>query len=622
MKNKRFFLINRHVISWIFFVLTVAACAGQPDVSSRSWIDFPREGSRLVVGTPVPITAHLYGRDGVQAYQVSINGVVFEEGIAPDQSQDFIEISQEWIPDHTGDFLIQVTSLGAEREELSRADVHVSVFDFLTTPDLTVNNLSLIDGEKIRCSYENLGGTTAPKGRDVWMDIFMGPSESELERISHSNIGVDNVFQTGLGGSLTTAAISPIPEWPQMVKCVIDVGDLLPESNEDNNEIQMMLSEPDLTVSALAVVDGEKIQCTYGNLGGVTAPEGRDVWMDIFVGPSESEMIRVSHSNIGVDRDFDAGMEGAFTSAALSPIPEWPQMVKCVIDAGDLLPESDEENNEIQIMLSEPDLTVTNLSIVDENKVRCYYGNLGGNTAPEGRDVWLDIFMGPTESELERVSRNNIGLDRIFEADMAGNLTTAPMDPVPEWPQLVVCEIDAGDLLPEADEDNNQISMILGESDTETATPTPTPTVTVYLPEPPTNTPRPTSTPRPTNTTRPDDVPPRIEKMNASADPISEPPCQPDSVTITAEVTDSSGLQAVRLYYRVVKDDIIGDWVVVDMGTAGNQMYSRTLGPSDLRASRNPYGGLILQYYIKAWDNAGNTAETKSGNVHISVCVQ
>jgi len=120
----------------------------------------------------------------------------------------------------------------------------------------------------------------------------------------------------------------------------------------------------------------------------------------------------------------------------------------------------------------------------------------------------------------------------------------------------------------------------------------------------------------------PDTTPPNISNLQASVDPIVEEPCQPDSVTISAQVSDPSGLSQVKLYYRVVKGGQNGTWQTPAMGAAGGDKYQLTLGPNQLKASMNPYGGSILQYYVKAWDNKGNIAQSSSGNVHIQVCVQ
>ena len=147
------------------------------------------------------------------------------------------------------------------------------------------------------------------------------------------------------------------------------------------------------------------------------------------------------------------------------------------------------------------------------------------------------------------------------------------------------------------------------------------PTLSPTFTQPP---PKPTSTIPPTAapTIPPDTTPPNISNMQASVDPIVEEPCQPDSVTISAQVSDPSGLSQVKLYYRIVKGGQNGTWQTPAMGAAGGDKYQLILGPGQLKASMNPYGGSILQYYVKAWDSNGNIAQSNIGNVHIQVCVQ
>jgi len=62
-------------------------------------------------------------------------------------------------------------------------------------------------------------------------------------------------------------------------------------------------------------------------------------------------MVQIAHSNIGLDRLFEAGDSGYFTSAPISPAPAWPQLASCSIDVGDLVTETDESNNDMQTTL-------------------------------------------------------------------------------------------------------------------------------------------------------------------------------------------------------------------------------------------------------------------------------
>ena len=93
-------------------------------------------------------------------------------------------------------------------------------------------------------------------------------------------------------------------------------------------------------------------------------------------------------------------------------------------------------------------------------------------------------------------------------------------------------------------------------------------------------------------------------------------------MTISTSVTDSGGLSEVKLYYRIVKGGQNGTWQTPLMNASSGSKYQLTLGPGQMQASLPAYGGSILQFYVKAWDTAGNVAETSSGNVQVQVCVE
>lgn len=274
--------------------------------------------------------------------------------------------------------------------------------------------------------------------------------------------------------------------------------------------------------------------------------------------------------------------------------------------------------------LIKPDLTVTEISLVGEDRIQCDFSNLGGAVLPAGRDVWIDIILGPSESELPPIARANVGVgDSIGPGDERA-FTTAPISPIPDWPHLVTCRIDVGDLVEESEEDNNKMMRNLGVNLTAPPLAT-TVTPTETKPPPPTQPPPPPTTqppPSPTNTSIPDTSPPNISGMNAVPDRIAELPCAQNTVTISAQVTDPSGVSQVKLYYRATKGSIVGSWQIENLTHTGGNQYQIAVGPSQISASYSPYGELILQYYIKAWDSLDNAGQTSSGNVPLDSCVQ
>jgi hypothetical protein len=110
--------------------------------------------------------------------------------------------------------------------------------------------------------------------------------------------------------------------------------------------------------------------------------------------------------------------------------------------------------------------------------------------------------------------------------------------------------------------------------------------------------------------------------MNAVPDRIAELPCGQNTVTISAQVTDPSGINQVKLFYRAAKGSTQGSWQNTTMSHTGGNQYQVAIGPSQISASRSPYGGLNLEYYVKAWDTVGNFGQSSTGSIPLDYCVQ
>jgi hypothetical protein len=145
--------------------------------------------------------------------------------------------------------------------------------------------------------------------------------------------------------------------------------------------------------------------------------------------------------------------------------------------------------------------------------------------------------------------------------------------------------------------------------------PTGTPVSATDTPVPPTNTAvPPTNTPVPptaTPTPEPDTAGPDISNIQESADPIytAYPAgCSPTEVTISAKVTDPSGIDRVRIRYRISG----GDWESKPMAAAGGDKYEATLD--------SPGVPTTLQYQIQARDTLNNQSNSGLGTVTVQGC--
>jgi hypothetical protein len=269
----------------------------------------------------------------------------------------------------------------------------------------------------------------------------------------------------------------------------------------------------------------------------------------------------------------------------------------------------------------QPDLAITDIRLVGNNQIECYYENFGGAVLPEGSDFWLDIILGPAESEVPPVLRVNLGSGSPLVYGTSYHVPHT-LSSVPTWPHLVTCRIDVDNQVSESDEDNNKMAKNLGLNlaappIATTETPTPTPTPTQPPPPPTTQAPPPTTQAPP-----PDSSPPNISGMSAVPDRIAELPCAQNTVTISAQVSDPSGVNQVKLFYRAAKGGTQGSWQNTVMSHSGGNQYQVAIGPSQISASRSPYGGLNLEYYVKAWDAVGNQGQSSTGSIPLDYCVQ
>ncbi len=88
-------------------------------------------------------------------------------------------------------------------------------------------------------------------------------------------------------------------------------------------------------------------------------------------------------------------------------------------------------------------------------------------------------------------------------------------------------------------------------------------------------------------------------------------PTELDSITISCDVTDASGLQYVLIYYRIDG----GSWLSSYMTLTTGDTYDITIGSYDYTE--------VIEYYIRAIDNSGNhnSATDNNGGSYYSFTV-
>jgi hypothetical protein len=105
-------LLRRLILSLTLLALMggTLSCAEEVPTGPRAWIDFPREGSTVPVGTPVAIISHAYARDGVAEILLSVNGEAYRRDPPAQPGASFSQITQEWLPPEEGIYTLQVVT--------------------------------------------------------------------------------------------------------------------------------------------------------------------------------------------------------------------------------------------------------------------------------------------------------------------------------------------------------------------------------------------------------------------------------------------------------------------------------------------------------------------------------
>ena len=220
------------------FAVALTSCTGDDGPVHRAWIDFPKQGGQFEPGSPIPITIHLTEDEAMGEVIIRVNEEVIYQSLPPRTGNPVMTIHQDWIPDQPGDYSIEVDLTDQAGEMVSRAQVDIQVLGELIPlqPDLAVTDIQLVGNDQIKCFYKNFGAVVLPEGSEFWLDIILGPAESEVPPEIRLNLGSGSSLVPGTE-YWVPYTLSAIPSWPHLVTCRIDVDDQVSESDEDNNNM-------------------------------------------------------------------------------------------------------------------------------------------------------------------------------------------------------------------------------------------------------------------------------------------------------------------------------------------------------------------------------------------------
>lgn len=134
-------LFKKASLSILLLLLAFLAlsCSEEMDGRPRAWIDFPRDGMHVPVGTSVKVVSHVFALDGVAEVVLSVNGEAYRRDVPVEPGAEFTEVSQEWIPAEAGIYTLQVRVYDTLGEYSNPATISIQVGDMVVAEPIEVD---------------------------------------------------------------------------------------------------------------------------------------------------------------------------------------------------------------------------------------------------------------------------------------------------------------------------------------------------------------------------------------------------------------------------------------------------------------------------------------------------
>ncbi len=130
MNTKNVILTIGFIFSLLLASCNIPTAAG---AGPRAWIDKPLNGSTLPLG-PVVVISHAASDSGTTSVTLLVNGAQVRTDNATDPSNPLVEISQVWLPNAPGDYMLQVIAVDSQGDEGNSSMVRVRIGGESTSP--------------------------------------------------------------------------------------------------------------------------------------------------------------------------------------------------------------------------------------------------------------------------------------------------------------------------------------------------------------------------------------------------------------------------------------------------------------------------------------------------------
>ncbi len=118
---------QRILILLLLITVLLTACVQETNTGPRAWIDSPRGGATIPVGSPITVVSHAYAREGLAEIVLYVDGKAYQRSAPAETNANFSDFSQEWMPTQPGTYSLQVRAYDLNGDTGNPATVTLNV---------------------------------------------------------------------------------------------------------------------------------------------------------------------------------------------------------------------------------------------------------------------------------------------------------------------------------------------------------------------------------------------------------------------------------------------------------------------------------------------------------------
>ncbi len=368
--------------------------------------------------------------------------------------QDFLEVGgvsdlQPLVMDesHTVYACVDATEVVDESDETNNC------MEVTFEADLAVTDVTLDDSSILTIELSNLGNLNVDPESGGRVYVYVDDMDSPVKNYDWSLLADQDFLEVGGVSYMQTHSLdSDVHD----VRVCVDATDVVAETDEDNNCFDVTFGA-DLTVTDV-YLSGSLLSIDLANLGNIDI-DPTETQGSIYIYVDDMENPEKTYNwNTLANQDFlNAG--GTSTMQPMTLEAGTHDVLVCV-DALDTVVETDETNNCFEVSLG-PDLTVTDVYRTESNVLSIDLTNIGTVDVSPSTTGYVYIYIDDMDDAEYKYNWTMID-DNSF-LDIGGETTISPQ--VLEGDHEVMACVDATDTVSELDEDNNCMSVTLGEPD-------------------------------------------------------------------------------------------------------------------------------------------------------------